>query len=62
LAAVDIDELIASAEIHPMTGGMYFAEIPGMFGIWGHGATEEESLDSLRANLETHIGQLEDEE
>ena len=59
---VDIDELIASAEVHPMTGGMFFAEVPGMFGIWGHGATEEESLERLRANLEIHIGQLENEE
>ena len=59
---VDIDELIATAEVHPMTGGMYFAEIPGMFGIWGHGSSEEESLERLRVNLETHLGQLENQE
>ncbi len=33
-----------------------------MFGIWGHGATEEESLEQLRFNVETHLGQLENEE
>ena len=58
----DIDALIETAEVHSMTGGMFFAEVPGMFGIWGHGKTEEESIEALRVNLETYLAQMQIQE
>jgi predicted RNase H-like HicB family nuclease len=48
-----IENLMAKATVHEMAGGVYFAELPGLFGVWGHGATEEECLEELRVALQS---------
>jgi hypothetical protein len=39
----------------PIGDGTYFAEIPGVVGVWGNAPTAEGSLTDLRSALESWI-------
>jgi predicted RNase H-like HicB family nuclease len=51
----DVETLLQQATVHAMAGGVYFAEVPGLIGVWGHGATEDECLAELKTALETML-------
>jgi len=47
-----LEKAMAQANVEKTEDGRYFASIPQFKGVWGDGATPEESCQELRAALE----------